>query len=515
MVTRMTTVDNAAMTPQRLRWDHPSVEHPRSEESRPLGSVAQAQHRVTASPQPPVANALPLTMSRPEPVAATTELTPASVAQGWDTALQQALESLPDPDSWFLLGLGPDMLAGSENLSQRAESRLQSGRIDAESPLADVRNPLGQLSFKATLESGAQITFEVTASEGFRQSRGGSMAFRAIDVRYASDAELSEAEQEALNQFSAGLGRFARDFARNGSPDVSLLNLTDSPLLTQIDLRMQSQTADGKTHSVALSYQSTTEARQLDLRWDLRSLSLSVDADDAFTKDTMAEALSGLRQSITESLGTDKASQSDQNVLLDALSLFNSASDETGTSQSLPKGSDALLTGLPDYTIEFKGAVTVPEALKYNEHFQKYSGVRSFELSQSSRIIEKNGRLTLDQTQQMSLDAAYFTALPHLELPDFENQNFNWTLIKERHEVTTQQVWEDNDLTSATVWRSSESAHTTQTWSEGEQIDEVTDSVDRRQLDDLTEWVKAQAKDNESLPHKAEKPFTLSHHWLI
>lgn len=451
----------------------------------------------------------PLVMTRPAPVAATFEISPASSSPGWDQTLGQALTDIDSPESWSMLARGPGMLAGRENSTQHAESRLQSGQAIDRFQFPEPPNPLGKMSFSATLESGAQITFEVTANQGHGQNRGGSMAYRSIDVSYASDVELTEAEQEALDQFSQNLGQFARDFARNRTPDIALLKLTDSPLLSNIKLSMQ---IDRDT--MALSYQSDADGRQLDLKWNGRSLSMSV-AVDALAGGAAADALNDVRRTITESLGKAKASEDDQNVLLQALSLFGGMPDASEAGPSIPEGGEALLTGLPDYNIRFNGVAEAPEELKYNEHFQKYSGVRSFELSQSTKVTEKDGRLLIDQTQLMALDAADFTALPHLELPDFNYENFNWTVIKERHEITTQQVWEDNELASAQMWRSSQSSQITETWSEGEQIDRAANRIDRQQLDDLADWVEARRKDDQGpMSEPDQSAVRVTHQWL-
>ena len=472
----------------------------------------ESKNRITlASGDPSRSNedTTPLVMARPAPVAATLDISPASSSSGWDQSLGQALSDIDDPESWSMLAHGPGLLAGHESTTQHAESRLQSGQAIDRFQLQEPPNPLGKMRFSATLESGAKVTFEVTANQGHGQSRGSSLAYRSIDVSYASDSELTEAEQEALTQFSQGLGQFARDFARNRSPDVALLNLTDSPLLTSIKLSMQI----GKD-SMALSYQTDADNRQLDLRWNGRSLSMSVDSD-GFAGNASAEALNDVRRTITESLSKAKASEDDQSVLLQALSLFGGLPDASDAVPSVPEGGEALLTGLPDYTIRFNGVAEAPEELKYNEHFQKYSGVRSFELSQSTKVTEKDGRLLIDQTQLMALDAAYFTALPHLERPDFNYENFNWTVIKERHEITTQQVWEDNELASAQMWRSSQSSQITETWSEGEQIDRAANRIDRQQLDDLADWVDARRKgDQGSKGEPDPSVFNVTHQWL-
>ncbi|WP_027328631.1 hypothetical protein [Marinimicrobium agarilyticum] len=418
-------------------------------------------------------------LERPAPVQRVTQVEPASGNSQWDMLLQQALESVPEPAGWGAASQGLGQLSGHRQFSQRAETQLMP-RTETPDKVSDrIISPLGRMNFTATLKNGTEVTFEVQAEAGHGRVGGASAAFRAIDVSYSASEELTEEQREELDAFSRKLGEFARDFAADGSPDLSRLDLGELKEIQSLDLRMK--VSDERLMALHYSREPESGDQALQMKWNERSLELLIDGSTS-TGGSPQGDLSLLRATLMENLENAKASKDDKQAILQALTLFDL--DMEAGSKSLPTGSDALLTGLPDYHLSFKGRIAYP--MPNTEHRDKFIGIRELTLSQVTTITEQNAQRTINQTQTVHLDAAYFTSLPHLENPGYARENFNWHVINESHQLSSQQTWNGATLEAATLTRSSLINNLRETWSEGVLVDERRDKRQSHREDDVT-----------------------------
>lgn len=440
----------------------------------------------TAAPEP--------AFTRPAPTERVTKVEPPASGSDWDKTLERSLSQLPDARSWQALAGGLGQLSQYRSIEQNATTRLTPRTEGNTEPQVISRSSLGGMSFSATLASGTKVTFSISAHSGLEKSGENLIAFRSMDVQFWSDAELTEQEQAELDTLSKNLGTFAADFAAGGEPDTSQLNLSQLSQIESINLSFK--TADQQT--LSLGYSRNTLGTELNLAWNGRSLNLAIQPGETNQQD-----LSRLRETLLEYLDKGRAESSDTTALLNALSLFNISNSETSSAQ--PEKDSALLTGLPDYQLSFKGKVDYPS--RRNEHHDKYSGIQFLSIGQSTHTEIKNGTTSISQTQSIDLEAGYFTSLPHLEEVDLTRENFKWNKVDESLQIVSQQSWKNGRIENAAIQRLTNIQNFQQTWSEGNLIDEQRDerqSIDTidairlltnaRAASDLTSKKKAEAE---------------------
>ncbi|BFM20101.1 hypothetical protein [Gilvimarinus japonicus] len=425
--------------------------------TKPLATEAkpaESQQAVSVSQATPA-------LSRPAPVERVTRVEPALTSNAWNNTLAGAMDSLPNARGWQAITLGLGQLSHYGSVVQSAKTQLLPRTEGTTEPEVTRQSSLGKMTFSATLASGTEVSFAVDARAGIEQYGQASAAFRAIDVHFSADGELTDEEQAELDAFSKNLGAFVSDFITSGGPDLNRLKLTEFTAIES--LQLQVKTADKQT--LSLAYTRDAQSTSINLQWNGRSLNLSI-AQGAASQ----QGLTLLREALLENLDKARAEASDTRVLMQALSLFGvSAADPAAQ----PDDSAALLTGLPDYQLSFKGVVEYPASR--TEHHDKFSGIRLLTIGQSTHINNSNGQTSISQTQNISLEAAYFTPLPLLDDVDLARENFKWNHIDESRQVISQQVWQDDWLKSATVQRSASIQNMQQTWSEGELIDKWRD----------------------------------------
>ncbi|MCP8898310.1 hypothetical protein [Gilvimarinus xylanilyticus] len=416
--------------------------------------------RTTTAPEP--------AFTRPVPTERVTKVEPPTSGSNWDKTLEGALNQLPDARSWQALAGGLGQISQYRSIEQNATTRLTPRTEGNTEPQVISRSSLGGMSFSATLASGTKVTFSINAHSGLEKSSENLVAFRSMDVQFWSDAELTEEEQAELQTLSKNLGTFATNFAAGGEPDISHLNLSQ---LTEIEsIQLSLKTADQKT--LSLDYSRNTLGTEFNLAWNGRSLNLAIQPGESNQQD-----LSRLRETLLEYLDKGRAESSDTKALLNALSLFNVSNNQAPSAQ--PEKGSALLTGLPDYQLDFKGKVDYPS--RRNEHHDKYSGIRLLSIGQVTHTETENGTTSITQTQNIDLEAAYFTSLPHLENIDLARENFKWHKVDESIQIVSQQTWKNEKIDNASIQRLTSIQNSQQTWSEGNLIDEQRD--ERQSID--------------------------------
>lgn len=435
--------------------------------------------------------ASPMVFERPLSVQSLYRIEPLqSGSLAWDQSLKQSLPNLAEPGGWTSVSRGLGQLSGTRHFSQRAEALLTPS-AEAPKTIEDrTSTPLGTMRFSATLASGQEVTFEVHAEAGHGRTGRSSIAFQALDIHYSTNADLTDDERAELDALSQRLGDFVSHFAASGEPDLSQLRLNDLSHVQSIDLYFHIN--DQSTLSVQYDRSNRAGNQTLDMRWNGRRLELQIDRNGQLGGGEPG-GLGQLRAVLLENLQNASAEKGDTHVILRALTLFDSDwkldTDLNASTPPLPKGSDTLLTGLPDYRLTFKGAIEHP--LRNTEHADKYSGIRNLTLAQTTQTTEQNGVTSITQNQSVDLEAAYFTSLPHLDDPDFARLNFNWHQVNESHQLSTQQVWRDATLLAATLEHSISINNLRETWSEGVLLNEQREQKQDSRTIDLRPLVEA------------------------
>ena len=455
-------------------------------------AVAESEAKATAPQMSISATAAAPPFTRPAPTERVTNVEPPTTGGEWDKTLERALNNMPDARSWQAISRGLGQLSQYSAIEQRATTRLTPRTEGAAEAKIISQSSLGRMSFSATLASGTTVTFSVNARAGLEQAGGALVAFRSIDVQFSSDAELTEEEQAELDELSKHLGAFVGDFVSDGEPDLSRLKLAESSAIESLQLNLH--TADEQT--LSLYYTRNAKNTVLEMNWNGRSLDLTIQRGE-----TSHQELAGLRETLLEYLDKARADSSDTKVLIQALSLFNASDDKTLTAQA--DKSAALLTGLPDYQLNFKGQVEYPS--RRNEHHDKYSGIRLLSIGQSTHTETNNGATSISQIQNINLEAAYFTSLPHLEDVDLTRENFKWHQLDESLQILSQQTWKNDRIENASVQRLASIQNLQQTWSEGKLIDERRDEQQDINTTDVLFLLKAANESSDSYSKKQAK----------
>ena len=143
---------------------------------------------------------------------------------------------------------------------------------------------------------------------------------------------------------------------------------------------------------------------------------------------------------------------------------------------------------LPDFDFSFDSKVETP-----NEENRplEYEGFK-LGLSMVTQIEqdEFSDRVTAIQTQKFELSAAYYTPQIGLDSPDFDDQNYNYTVLERSSEKVTTVESDKGKLTSASTLESGESDRLTIEYRMGKVADEDIDSKDFHELTEFTELAK-------------------------
>ncbi|BFM14477.1 hypothetical protein R50073_06600 [Maricurvus nonylphenolicus] len=439
-----------------------------------------------------------------------------------DQRLASGLEDFNDSSRWgrtaFTLG---DLIKGDyTEYQQHAENSISSAKTELGALALDNRKAFStttqaELTLQLTTRDGDVITFSYAMNAGMAEQKdAGTYSFQEIALNYSVEGELSEEEKTALAEFAKGLGAFARDFFTNpeATPDLGSLKLFDSKLIAGVNLELQ-----GSDASFELTLEDAEETRKLDITWTNNESQWDSGAKEGRSSNTLQLlinkhgategrhiqkdlALSQQQDIIRESLTDARATSQQQNYIQNAFSAIH---------QDLyflpPEGSDAMVTGLADYSLTFAGELELPmrssevldakvgetaENLKGNQNSGLYEGIKDFQLSQETTIEESRDLLEITQQQKMKLDADFFSAAPHLENPDFSHQTFIHHTIEREFEIVSHQQYDDLDLISATISQHYSNQETITEYNEGKVVDRWEKNKQVDKLVDNTELLR-------------------------
>lgn len=437
-----------------------------------------------------------------------------------DQRLASGLDDFNDKSRWgrTAFTFGDLIKGGYTEYQQHAENSISSVKTELGALVLDNRKASGvstqaELTLQLTTKDGDVITFAYAMNSGMAEEKGaGSYSFQEIALSYSVEGELSDEEKAALEAFAKGLGAFARDFFTNPetTPDLGSLKLFDSQLIAGVNLELQ-----GSDASFELSLEDAEETRKLDITWTNNESQW----DSGFKEGRSANTLQLLinKHGATEGkhIQTDLALSQQQEIIRESLTDARATSQQQNYIQTAfsaihqdlyflpPEGSDAMVTGLADYSLTFAGELELPmrsteildaklsetaENLKGNQNSGLYEGIKDFQLSQVTTIEETRKALEITQEQKMKLDADYFSAAPHLDNPDFAYQTFIHHTIEREFEIVSHQQYDDLKLISATIDQHFSNHETITEYSEGNVVDrweknkQVDNVVDNTEL---------------------------------
>jgi hypothetical protein len=372
-------------------------------------------------------------------------------------------------------------------------------------------------SLELKTDSGAIIKFSLKNFEGhgknpdlliaesddaklFNQGQGAG--FRSTEIEFEVDGDLSKREREQLVEFGKNIEAFAADVFDQDKPNIKALDLASFDTISKATIK-----ADGGNTSVggiSLEYRDNDNERFISLFFQGNKSEITVDKADqlVFGSNGKAKVLQQYLKILSDSADEAKAGKMQAYMMQEVFSAgFKISEEEQAEADLKEKQRDEKisieLNGNPPKTSEVSNDVFIPLA-DFDFSFEsrkdrpnsaekplEYSGF-DLDLSLNSRQTINDNQTLTQQTQNFKLKGSFYEALPHLEKPDFEYQNYRYTTFEREASKTVTTLVEDGQLLAATMEESGSFKSHTSSYSEGELIDEDSEQYAYSELTDLT-----------------------------
>jgi hypothetical protein len=289
----------------------------------------------------------------------------------------------------------------------------------------------------------------------------GDEMFVGVDA----DPELDEGEREALAGLAKGFQEAIDGMALN-PPRIRLGELArfNHPLLQSIDLRAQVTLPGEPPEQQSLDLHLDANRRTLAIDGPRGVISLGIDTarlELLGTRQQQARAidtyLKGFDQAVRRGHGNPELAAMFKDAFADLSRTSSRDAPETGMlageRKPLSKVDRAVLTGLAD----FEASVTETPRQDNPARRDEVTGFR-YEVSQATRMEEKDARRSLAQVQKSQLKAQFHEALNKGDTLAFdfrsETQNYRYHEIEDSASSTVALDYKDGRLTGARLEQS-------------------------------------------------------------
>ena len=283
-------------------------------------------------------------------------------------------------------------------------------------------------------------------------------------VRVEADADLGEGEREAL----AGLAKGFQDAIDGMAIDPPRIRLGElarpNPLLQSIALRAEVTLPGEPPQQQSLDLHIDADRRSLAIDGPRGAISLGIDTaklELLGTKQQQARAIDTYLKGFDHAVRRGHGNTELATMFKDAFSDLSRTSNRDATDTGMPAGERkplskvdrAVLTGLAD----FEASITETPRQDNPARRDEVTGFH-YEVSQATRMDEKNARRSLSQVQNAQLKAQFHEALNKGNVPAFdfrsETQNYRYHEIDDSASSTVSLDYKDGRLTGARMEQS-------------------------------------------------------------
>ncbi|KCB23757.1 hypothetical protein L539_1339 [Bordetella hinzii 5132] len=396
--------------------------------------------------------------SAASPVYAAPSPLPSAETAVWENSAEDAISALMTGNygsasaAGRFKGLGAALLERfREEKTGYSQSLLQArpGSLSAAAQRAELHR-----------ETDNQVTLTVRTASGkeVRIKLGSGPEGLAVSVDIADDAELSQAERDALADLSQGFQEAIDGLAAGtGAKKLSGLLAFDSTVLSSVDLQAAIR-QDGVAQSLSLS----ADGRHRSLRMTSATGTIQVDVD--LSQEAILGKASQRDAAVRDYLRQfDRARQrgeGDAALMTQFKDAFSAMHSQYGNEAppdllsreiTLSRGDRSALSGMADFSASISQVSQSPNAILPEER----DSFR-FAVSQRTQVGGANTpNRSLRQEQQASLSASYHRQID-AETPmnlagPRETQNYLYIEIQDRSSSTTDIAYRDGALIKAQV----------------------------------------------------------------
>ncbi len=353
------------------------------------------------------------------------------------------------------------------------------------------------LTISLKTKDGDTITFSLQGYKGHGESDDSAGAmFKGIKVSFEFEGSLSQKEKKEIEAFTQNIDQLMSQLSSDSILDLGQLDLGALTTFSEASLSYKPSPYGQETGTkLELNYSDNDADRSISVNFlghksqlSIDKASLALTATEQQRQDSVQQYLSLLDDSAREAHAKESATNVMKEVFKAGFSnLVEEEKDpkELNETQQLHNKS---LVALPDFDFSFDSKIETP-----NEENRplEYEGFK-LDLSMTTQIEqdEFSDMVTAIQTQKFELSAAYYTPLLGLDRPDFDDQNYNYTVLERSSEKVTTVESDKGKVTSANTLESGESDRLTIEYRMGKVVDEDIDSKDFHELTDFTELAK-------------------------
>ncbi|KFG96390.1 hypothetical protein GQ56_0115040 [Burkholderia paludis] len=337
--------------------------------------------------------------------------------------------------------------------------------------LPTLQGPEGKVHLAIKTQSGVTVDIEI-------DSEGGSLS-----ASIQSSGKLSDSERSAVAQLATGFQR-AIDGLGTVPPKLDLSGLTQFDTSALASVNFQYNVTNDGNANVSASYSQDRASRSLSLKSAEGAIDVSVDTSNPALWGTSAQraaSVASYLQQFDQANSRGHGNAALMSMFEDGFAQMNqdygtpSAQVLPGTAYAptLQQASQAMLTGLGDFSASITDATTSPNPLRPGE-----VNSFSYQVSQSTKLSGSQNDGQITQRQQSHLSASYHQALSGAGEPALTSsrasQNYRYVQIDDSASSTVQIATERGALLNASLSQSSDRKTRESTYEAGKLISDVT-----------------------------------------
>jgi hypothetical protein len=368
-------------------------------------------------------------------------------------------------------------------------------------------------SFQLKTKDGDSINFSFERYVGYGVSEGETQVdergfhitdkriggFKGVEISLNVDGKLSKDERQQLELLAEKLEELTMGYFEGEQSALNQFDFSEFDLMEQVDLSFSKY---GK-EVLSVSYTDTDLYRSIEMNADGAKAKITIDKTSlgmTFNAEQQAKAkqayMSLLQESATEAKSRSSAAMMQAVFELGFNNLVPDSQDKAGVQNSsveLNEQASSSVIALPDFDFAYQSRMTKPNAINRPDEYQGFN----MKMSLNSLISEnKNtGRMDIVQTQKFDIKGAYYEPLDHLEVVDFEHQNYQYTEFSRSTEKVSHLMLQNGAIESLLVAQEGEAKSRTQVYEGGKLMDDIKKRDEFASLKSYTDLAQEQNRE--------------------
>ena len=353
------------------------------------------------------------------------------------------------------------------------------------------------LTITLKTKDGDTINFSLQGYKGYGKSEDStSSIFKGIKVSFEFEGTLSEKEKKEIEAFTQNIDQLMDQLYSDSNLDLGQLDLGSLTTFSEASLSFKPSPFGEVTDTkLELNYSDNDAQRAINVNFlghksqlTIDKSSLALTATEQQRQQSIQDYLSLLDSSAREAHAQDSAT----NVLKQVFeagftNLVEKETDPKDLNEAQQLHNKSLVA-LPDFDFSFDSKVETPNAENRPLEYEGFA----LDLSMTTQINQEkdSDKVTAVQTQKFELSAAYYTPLPGLDTVNFDEQNYQYTVLERSSEKVTTVESDKGEVLSAITSEAGESNHLTLEYNMGKLKDEDSDEKKFLEVTDFIEQVK-------------------------